>query len=109
MLLVGLACLAACQRTADENPGPPAHVVEVPGEDAQHQRPSMDVQGILVTFRDDGTIQIRGRDRWGNGIETSYENAQFFRQALPVLERSLTPGQVQGLQALMSPSPSLSK
>jgi len=60
----------------------------------------IDVHGITVTFRTDGTVAIQGRDRFGNALDTVYENVDFFRKALPVLERSLTTEQSTGLRDL---------
>jgi hypothetical protein len=62
----------------------------------------VDVQGIVVTFLDGGMIEVRGRDRWGNALDTTYESIEFLRQALPVLERSVSEEQAAGLRALIA-------
>jgi len=62
----------------------------------------IDVHGISVTFLNGGTIELAGPDRWGVPLDTTYENADFLRDALPVLERSMTTEQAAGLRALIS-------
>ena len=46
-------------------------------------------------------IAIHGHDRWGNSLDTTYENSEFLRNALPVLERAITAEQLAGLRALV--------
>jgi hypothetical protein len=60
-----------------------------------------DVHGLTVKVNADDTIQVRGADRWGAPLETTYETAVFLRDALPTLERSLTPEQVAGLRTIV--------
>jgi hypothetical protein len=91
--------LLGCQRTESARSQPPAaHVAVTPKPGGP-----VDVDGIVVTFRDDGMIAIHGRDRFGNVVDTVYENIEFFRNALPVLDRSLTAEQSMGLQELVPP------
>lgn len=63
----------------------------------------VDVHGITVKFLDGGAIELAGKDQWGTAFDTTYENADFVRKALPVLERSVTPEQATGLRALLVP------
>ena len=63
-----------------------------------------DVHGITVTFRADGMVALQGRDQFGGALDTVYENVEFFRKALPALERSLTAEQSTGLRDLQPPA-----
>jgi hypothetical protein len=73
-----------------------------------------DIHGLEVTLNDDGTIALRGVDRWGSRLDTLYADKEYFGNAVPVLERSVTPEQNEGLRALLeelsraapAPSPS---
>lgn len=97
--IASVLALLGCQRTESAKSEPPVAHVAVPPKPGG----PVDVDGIVVTFRDDGMIAIRGRDRFGNVLDTVYENIDFFRNALPVLDRSLTADQSMGLQELVPP------
>jgi hypothetical protein len=56
-------------------------------------------QGLRLEFMADGRILFKGKDRWGGALDTTYENASFLSNALPVLTRSLTPPQVEFLSS----------
>jgi hypothetical protein len=96
-----LALLFGCQRT-DSTSAPPtaapthAAVVSEQPKAGSH----IDVHGIDVKFLAGGGIEITGRDRWNNPFDTTYENAEYFRNALPVLARSVSDQQAAGLRAL---------
>lgn len=85
--------LAGCQRNEQSSPAPAAHTVP------KNEAKQLDLDGIVVTFRDDGSVELHGRDRWGAPLDTTYENVTYLRGALPVLERSLTPLQASMLRA----------
>ncbi|MBV8760173.1 MAG: hypothetical protein JO257_22970 [Deltaproteobacteria bacterium] len=93
--------LLACQRTETKPEPPPAKPAPVVATPKRGE--PIDVHGIVVTFRDDGTVAIRGRDRFGAALDTVYENVDFFRNALPVLDQSLTAEQSMGLRELVTP------
>jgi hypothetical protein len=61
----------------------------------------VDIAGMTVVFLASGAIQISGADRWGNRIDSVYENIDYLRNALPVLERSLTATQAMELRAVV--------
>jgi hypothetical protein len=97
-----LALLGACQRVdRDAAPSPPP--IAAPRTPGPKPGEPVDVHGITVTFRADGTVVLHGKDRWNNALDTEYENAAFFKNALPVLARSVTAEQAAGLQALATP------
>ena len=101
---LAIACavvlVVACQRTERE-PQPTA-TATAPAT-AQSHKPGehVDVNGIDVQFLEAGMIAIHGHDRWGNSLDTTYENSEFLRNALPVLERAITAEQLAGLRALV--------
>lgn len=45
-----------------------------------------------------GHVILTGKDRWGNAVDTTYEDTTFLRSALPTLERSLAPEQLTRLR-----------
>jgi hypothetical protein len=53
---------------------------------------------IDISTSPNGEIHIAGKDRWGNKFDTTYENRDFLRNALPVLERSLSADQLAALR-----------
>lgn len=94
--------LVSCQRTERAKSEPAAAKTAPVGVTLKPGAP-VDVHGIIVTLRDDGMIAIHGRDRFGNALDTVYENVEFFRNALPVLDGSLTIDQSAGLRQLLPP------
>jgi len=98
--IASMLALLGCQRTESDN-SQPAAATTAPVAVAPKRGEPVDVHGIVVTFRDDGMIAIRGRDRFGNALDTVYENVEFFRNALPVLDQSLTVDQSMGLRELL--------
>lgn len=82
-------------RPAEEPAVPPTP--EAPGEPR-----ARDVAGLEVTVEPSGSIRIVGSDRFGGDASTVYESVEYLEGALPVLERSLTRAQVEGLRALVA-------
>ncbi len=56
-----------------------------------------DAQGITIERLPDGSIRMRGQDRWGVQLDTTYADATYFANAVPVLARSLTEAQARAL------------
>ena len=56
-----------------------------------------DAQGITVERLPDGSIHVRGQDRWGVQVDTTYADVTYFANAVPVLARSLTEPQARAL------------
>jgi hypothetical protein len=98
--LASVLALLGCQRTKTVK-SQPAAAPTTPVAFTPKRGEPVDVHGIVVTFRDDGMVAIRGRDRFGTPLDTVYENVEFLRNALPVLERSLTVDQSVGLRELL--------
>jgi len=94
--------LLGCQRN-EPKPEPTPTTTAVAPLRAKLDAPT-DVHGITVTFRADGMVALQGRDQFGGAIDTVYENVEFFRKALPALERSLTAEQSTGLRELQPPA-----
>lgn len=101
-IVAGITILASCQRQESQTTEPPPPVTP---SLAASSRPKpgdvVDVHGISVRFLDGGTIELAGPDRWGAPLDTTYESIAFLRDALPALERSVTPEQAVGLRALI--------
>jgi hypothetical protein len=100
--LVVVAAFAGCQggepHASPPEPAPQATVKPAsltPGE-------RIVVDGIGVELLENGELRLIGTDSWGKPLDTTYENIGFFRDALPVLERSLTPKQIASLRALVA-------
>ena len=99
--IASMLAMFGCQRTepAKSQPAPSAAAVVATPKRGE----PIDVHGISVTFREDGMVAVHGRDQFGSTIDTTYENVDFFRNALPVLSRSLTAEQSMGLRELVPP------
>jgi hypothetical protein len=53
-----------------------------------------------VEFGKDGRIRLEGTDQFGAKLDQTYENAAYFKAAVPVIARYLKPAQVEKLKAL---------
>lgn len=102
LLTVLVALFVGCQRKESPPSDPPKGLDGTRPQLRPGDR--IDVHGIVVEMLDGGTIQLTGTDRWGARLDTTYENLEFMRNALPVLERSVTPEQASRLRALIAPS-----
>lgn len=81
----------------DESEDPPAEEGEAEPASGSEVR---DLSGLEVSLNEDGTVDVEGTDRWGEAIETQYTDHTYFRNAIPVLSRSVTAEQAAGLSAL---------
>ena len=99
MFIAVVLTLLGCQRNEPRSEPGTTTSTAIGSRTAKRDTP-IDVHGITVTFHADGMVAIQGRDQFGNALDTVYENVDFFRNALPVLERSLTPEQSTGLRDL---------
>jgi hypothetical protein len=100
-ILSALALLVGCQQNESASKPASSNTPAVAAAPQPKPGDRVDVHGIVVKFLDGGAVAISGKDRWGNALDTTYENAEFFRNALPVLERSVTAEQAAGLRALI--------
>lgn len=73
---------------------PPAHPAPEP-----EPAPDIEVDGLTARRVEGGLIEVRGTDRWGGRVDTTYESAEYLKNALPVLERSITEEQAAALRA----------
>lgn len=85
----------ACQKTTEAPAAaaapaaPPPAAAPVPAEEVV----------LKVEPQSDGTLKLTAKDRWGAPIDTVYESLTFLENAVPTLERGLTPEQTQKLKA----------
>jgi hypothetical protein len=75
---------------AEPAPDPPA----VPEAEA----PDVELDGLTARRIEGGLIEVHGADRWGGRVDTTYESAEYLKDALPVLERSITEAQAAALR-----------
>lgn len=100
ILLAASACgeedAPAERQQATTQPSRPAETQAAP--QPAEPPPVVTQDGLTLHRRDDGTLELRGSDRWGGRVDTTYESAEFLENALPVLERSITPEQAAALR-----------
>lgn len=60
-----------------------------------------DAAGIAIARLHDGSIRVRGEDRWGVRIDTTYADVTYFANAVPVLARSVTEPQARAMTELV--------
>ena len=86
----------ACQRS------PAVEAVEprpaTPPQAANAAPPTTSIGSALsLTRNSDGTVRLKGSDRWGKQIDVTYENVDWLKKAVPVVSRGLLPEQVAQL------------
>lgn len=62
---------------------------------------TLDAAGITVDRLAGGEVRVHGEDRWGEQFDTTYADATYFANAVPVLSRSLAEPQARALAALV--------
>ena len=110
LLLLGLG---ACQKSSDASD--PKSTSALTGTDvAPTPAPSTPTKttpqdpkadDFSITSSPNGQIRIAGKDRWAHPFDTTYESRDFLRNALPILERSLSADQIAALRKEAGPAP----
>lgn len=59
-----------------------------------------DLDGLRVAREPSGRITVRGTDRWSRAIDVTYENDEYFRNAVPTLSLSVTEAQAAKLRTV---------
>ena len=116
LAVVAASSLSACTCSGSRDPSPAVrdasqetaaqagttlHPESVPTEGPSAEEPPT----LAVDVSPSGTVRVRARDRWGQPVDTTFENATFLSRALPTLERALTPGQMTQLRAELAKLP----
>lgn len=68
-------------------PAPPAPV----SADALPPRQQVEADGITLTEFVDGRVRVQSTFLWNEALDTTYDNCDFYRGAIPVLARQLAP------------------
>ena len=110
-LIAGLAGLMGCSKpSGPPEPTPAASASPSATLAAQPSAPAgaptrIEVDGLTAELLPNGQVRVSGVDQWGGKLDSTYESAKFFRDALPVLSRSVTPPQAAALQKLADALP----
>jgi hypothetical protein len=111
-LAVALVGLLACGDDSDPEateatsepttaePTPEPDETTPPVEDDAHT-----AAGLRVRVNDDGSVTVAGVDRWGTRVDTTYADAEYFRNAVEVLRRSFTEEQQAAIDAALAELP----
>ena len=110
-----LACaLVACAGEAGQSAGgagapaaPPPQPAPAPttvSADDLPPRLRVEADGIALTEHVDGRIRVKTTAVWGEALEQTFDNCDFYRGAIPTLERQLAPERIKHL-AEMCPAP----
>lgn len=95
-LFATLLMAASCQRSpapaATPAPASAAPVAAKPAAPPEGPVP------LALVRNSDGTVQLKGSDRWGKPIDVTYENVEWLKKAVPVVSRGLAPEQVAQLE-----------
>ncbi|TMQ07142.1 MAG: hypothetical protein E6J90_13145 [Deltaproteobacteria bacterium] len=101
MFAIGIGCSSRPDTSDKESISQATSAVPALPKLANPEQPaagaSEDVAGLKARVSADGRIKIEGTDVFGSKLDSIYESADYLANALPVLKRSLTPEQVDGL------------
>lgn len=86
------ACAKPAATPADTLPAPAASTAEPSpsGTPPSEPRKTASGDGITITEAMDGTVTIESSSRWNEPIETTYENCEYYRNAIPVSKKQLS-------------------
>lgn len=92
-----LVVAVSCQRSPAPaaTPAPAASAAPVTVEPAA---PPQGPAPLALVRNSDGTVQLKGSDRWGKPIDVTYENVEWLKKAAPVVSRGLAPEQAAQLE-----------
>jgi hypothetical protein len=48
-------------------------------------------EGIIIRLQADGQVSLKTEDLWKAKVDTTYSDCTFYRNAIPTLERQLSP------------------
>jgi len=96
LLSIGMGCSSKEPPPSDENNVPSSTVASTTAQTIPPEG-SEDVNGLKVTVSKDGHIKVEGTDIFHGKLDVIYESADYLLSAVPVLKRSLTPEQTEGL------------
>jgi hypothetical protein len=95
LISIALLGVVACSGRKDPPPAPPA-AAAAPSRDQR----KVEIEGLHVTIRGDGLVDLEGADRWGRPLDATYESVLFFKRAVPALSLNVTAAQAGRLSRL---------
>lgn len=96
-LTAALLMALSCQRS----PAPAATPAPAGSAQAVAAKPAAPPEGpvpLSLVRNSDGTVQVKGADRWGKAIDVTYESVEWLKKAVPVVSRGLAPEQAAQLE-----------
>jgi hypothetical protein len=93
-LLAGSACAPEPKQAAQTPPPAATPAVAPPPPVSADSLPPLkkvEADGIVLAELVDGRVRMQATATWGEALDTTYDNCDYFRNALPVLERQLAP------------------
>lgn len=96
-LFAALLTALSCQRS----PAPAASPAPAVSAQAVAAKPAAPPEGpvpLALVRNSDGTVQLKGADRWGKPIDVTYESVEWLKKAVPVVSRGLAPEQAAQLE-----------
>jgi hypothetical protein len=121
---VAASCVCACSPCERKPPPPkPAQVAEAPAPKPPEPPPAPPVSadtlppqkvvtadGISITETADGRVHLQTTAIWDEPIDSTYDNCEYYRHALPVLHRQVTKDRAALLdQACVEPKAATTK
>jgi hypothetical protein len=120
---VAVSCACACSPCEAKPPPPkPAQVAEAPAPKPPEPPPApvsadtlppqkvVTADGISITETADGRVHLQTTAIWNEPIDSTYDDCEYYRRALPVLHRQVTKDRAALLdQACMVPKAATTK
>jgi hypothetical protein len=90
---------------AAQAPPPPVAAPVVVTADELPPRLRVDGDGITLTEQVDGRVRLKSTAAWGEALDLAFDDCEFYRAAIPTLERQLAPERAKYLGDVCVPPP----
>jgi hypothetical protein len=83
------AALCGCSRSSESATSSSAAAPPALAPQAQQKKTTQVVQGdnLTITEHEAGQVSVQGIDQWKEKVDTTYSDCDYFRRAIPVMER----------------------
>jgi len=83
------AALGGCSRSSENSSSASAAPPAAQAPHAQPKKSKQVVRGdnITITEHEAGQVSVQGIDQWKEKVDTTYSDCDYFRRAIPVMER----------------------
>ena len=83
--LLVLGCSRSSESATSSSAAAPA--AQAPHTQSKKNRQVVQGDNITITEHEAGQVSVQGIDQWKEKVDTTYSDCDYFRRAIPVMER----------------------